>query len=661
MSPLRRMLRFEALENRCLLSAANLIVPSTARLSVGGPTVPVVVTAPAVSMTPIVVTAPAPTTVRTVVTAPPPPVPAPPIVPTSPTANASQIAVTGVTRNETTPLAANGTAFGSVVVFQQDSETFTIVNQGAGPLQLSGTLPVTLGGPQSGNFQVTQQPAATVVAGGSTTFTVAFAPQASGTSSATVTIASNAANAPSFAFAINGTALAVPPVVNAAPAAGLRVKMVLPSYAGTNVYNTLYLPTDWKPGGEYPVIVEFAPNNWAPSNVNGTVDDTELGYYESGGKGYIWATMPCINYTTTPYSNATTWWGDGNYDDPKGVQLTAQYCEQALIQILQNYGGNPAEVFLTGFSRGAIATSYIGLSTPQMADIWAGFIPDSWDDTSTTDLARTDGRPTFLVAGGNGDTGYPASAEADQYLASQGFPTQFNVVPNIGHTDLWIQNGSSVFDQPVQQQLRQWMGQVLQTHPGTYSISGTVTDAQGQPVAGALVQSGATHWVSTDANGNYTLPGLITGARSLSISYGGANFSVNFTLSKSNIQGENFVYSSGAKPTLALHPSQGKLLAAAATVAGGNNSAGVSTGIQETPPYAAATATAAPIVAAAVRVESGASESSLSSQADELPTTTLSSSESLASEPPPDATVQIGLTAAVIPSVRVVDLALAQL
>ena len=124
------------------------------------------------------------------------------------------LTVAGVAQNETTPTAASGTAFGQVAMFQQATQTFTIVNQGSAPLQLSGAPLVAIGGPQAGDFQVTQPPAATIAAGGSTTFSVAFAPQAIGSRSATLTIRSNAFNAPSCTFAINGTALAVPPVLN---------------------------------------------------------------------------------------------------------------------------------------------------------------------------------------------------------------------------------------------------------------------------------------------------------------------------------------------------------------------------------------------------------------------------------------------------------------
>ena len=154
------------------------------------------------------------------------------------------------------------------------------------------------------------------------TFGINFCPQGVGSRTATVTVASNALGMASDALAISGTGLEIPPVVNAVSSPGLRVKITPPEYAGTNVYYTLYLPTDWVPGKLFPVIVECRPRLMSPAGVNGTVDDTELGYYASGGKGFIWVTMPFINYTTTPASNATMWWGNGNVTDPEGVRAS---------------------------------------------------------------------------------------------------------------------------------------------------------------------------------------------------------------------------------------------------------------------------------------------------------------------------------------------------
>ena len=345
-------------------------------------------------------------------------------------------------------------------------------------------------GANAGDFQVSQPSVATVAPGGTATFSIDFCPQGVGSRTATLTIASNAPGATSYQLVLSGTGLAMPPVLDEAPAAGRRVKVVPPEYAGTNVYYTLYLPTDWVPGKLYPVIVEFAPNDWPASNVDGTVNDTELGYYESGGKGFIWITMPFINYTTSPASNATEWWGNGNLNDPEGMQLTAQFCETNLVRVLQNYGGDGSKVFITGFSRGAMATSVIGLLNSQMADIWAGFIPDAHDDWDTTRLSLTDGRPTFFAVGQD-DSAMQDSYAAYQYLTSLGDPCSWNVIPNTVHTSTWIEDDASAADLTIRQQLRQWIANVIATHPGTYSICGTITNAAGQPLAGVRVQSGA--------------------------------------------------------------------------------------------------------------------------------------------------------------------------
>src|SRR4051812_31748917 len=54
--------------------------------------------------------------------------------------------------------------------------------------------------------------------------------------------------------------LHTPPMETGAPAAGKRVKQTTPGYEGGAYHHALYLPLDWKPGGSYPVIVEYAGN-----------------------------------------------------------------------------------------------------------------------------------------------------------------------------------------------------------------------------------------------------------------------------------------------------------------------------------------------------------------------------------------------------------------
>ena len=84
------------------------------------------------------------------------------------------------------------------------SETYTITNSGTAPLTLGQ---VSISGTNASDFTVTSQPASSVAAGGSTTFTIQFAPTAVGTSNATVSFTENDTSTTSpFTFAISGVA-----------------------------------------------------------------------------------------------------------------------------------------------------------------------------------------------------------------------------------------------------------------------------------------------------------------------------------------------------------------------------------------------------------------------------------------------------------------------
>ncbi|MFZ9938431.1 MAG: hypothetical protein ACO3JG_15445, partial [Luteolibacter sp.] len=215
----------------------------------------------------------------------------------------------------------------------------------------------------------------------------------------------------------------LPPVTDEAPAAGKRVRVTPPEWAGTNVYHTLYLPTDWVAGNTYPVIVEWAPNS--SGGFAGTVEDTHLGFYQSGGAGFIWVTMPFPTTATSPASNAITWWGDSQ-------NTAADYTRINLARILENYGGDPAAVFATGFSRGSLAIGHIGHWNDQIADIWLGYLPlgqlDGFNWTTEGDeaarFARMSGRASFVTYGENdGFSNVPASPPAGiTAMQNAGFP-----------------------------------------------------------------------------------------------------------------------------------------------------------------------------------------------------------------------------------------------
>jgi hypothetical protein len=308
-----------------------------------------------------------------------------------------------------------------------------------------------------------------------------------------------------------------------APAAGLRVKQTVPDYSATAAYHTLYLPKDWQPGNIYPVMVEYTGNNFyvGPDEINssGNVEDASLGYGITGGTGYIWISMPTVG--GSPLANQNTWWGD--------KATTKDYCKKAVRYVCDNYGGDPAAVVLCGFSRGAIACNYLGLDDDSMADIWLAFMPHAHYDGQYTNwpyadadqasakarLQRLGGRLQFISE-------EIALDSPKSYLQGTGVsmaPFTFTVLPFINHTDLW-----TLRPVDLRASARTWLQNVVLNRPGTHAIKGTVTNAAGQPIVGARIQSGYTHFTFTNASGVYALPGLVNSSRTVSVSATGYTF-----------------------------------------------------------------------------------------------------------------------------------------
>lgn len=106
------------------------------------------------------------------------------------------------------------TSFGTALVSGGTIDrTYTIQNTGAGTLTLSAP---TIGGAHASDFSVIAAPAASVAAGGSTTFTVRFDPSASGTRNATISITNDDSNENPYDFSISGIGDA-PPIMGNIP------------------------------------------------------------------------------------------------------------------------------------------------------------------------------------------------------------------------------------------------------------------------------------------------------------------------------------------------------------------------------------------------------------------------------------------------------------
>jgi acetyl esterase/lipase len=244
--------------------------------------------------------------------------------------------------------------------------------------------------------------------------------------------------------------LVTPKATNGEPAPGKRVRQFNKNYAGSQVYHLLYLPTDWKKGKKYPVIVEYAGNKWRTSP--GTVEGSNLGYGISGGKGVVWICMPFVDKKNR--RNAVTWWGD--------TKATVDYCTQTVKRICKEYGGDPKNVFIAGFSRGAIACNFIGLHDDEIASLWRGFIVHShyegvrnWPGSTRKDalerLKRLKRRPQFI-------SNENSVAHTKQYLARnlpKGHFT-FLALPFPDHTDTWV-----LRDIPERKKLREWFQKTL--------------------------------------------------------------------------------------------------------------------------------------------------------------------------------------------------------
>jgi hypothetical protein len=256
--------------------------------------------------------------------------------------------------------------------------------------------------------------------------------------------------------------LVSPPMLEAAPAPGLRVRQVAPEYEGTQVYHSLYLPLSWKPDRQYPVLVEYTGNRFPPGKGSGEVKDANLGFGLSGGHGFLWVVMPYVSKSLE--RNEHTWWGDR--------EATMDYCKVNLPRICAQFGGDRENIFICGFSRGAIGASYIGLADDAIAAFWRGMLThdhfdghrawnyDSSDRSSAlVRLARLKGRPVLIC----GQDAYDVRASfLKDHLDLARFtflnvPTQeiFKIPegPYIHpHTDLWMHRASK-----YRQHARAWL------------------------------------------------------------------------------------------------------------------------------------------------------------------------------------------------------------
>ncbi len=125
-----------------------------------------------------------------------------------------------IVNGDTTPTTTDDTDFGTTVLGNDVSHTFTITNVGPDDLDISS---ITITGVDAADFYVSINPASTVAGSGSTTFEITFSPSALGISNATVSIDNNDADENPYTFDIIGEAITCTPttsVSSIAPTSG---------------------------------------------------------------------------------------------------------------------------------------------------------------------------------------------------------------------------------------------------------------------------------------------------------------------------------------------------------------------------------------------------------------------------------------------------------
>ncbi|MDQ1557736.1 MAG: hypothetical protein QOD32_796, partial [Pyrinomonadaceae bacterium] len=169
---------------------------------------------------------------------------------------------------DATPSAADHTDFGTVNAGGTVSRTFTIENTGNAPLNLTSTPEVAITGAHAADFNVTLQPTSPVNSGGgTTTFTIQFAPSATGLRTATVSIANDDNDENPYDFSIQGT-------LNASPA--ITAGATLTRQQGTAASNSAIatISDAETAAGSLVVTATTVPSGLIVSNIvntNGTV------------------------------------------------------------------------------------------------------------------------------------------------------------------------------------------------------------------------------------------------------------------------------------------------------------------------------------------------------------------------------------------------------
>jgi hypothetical protein len=144
------------------------------------------------------------------------------------------------------------------------------------------------------------------------------------------------------------------------------------------------------------------------------------------------------------------------------------YCVKTLEGVCKEFSGDSSRLVLCGFSRGAIATHFVGLQNERIAPLWRGFFayshfdgpirwpyPGSDPESAAQRFARARARPLFVC-------GEEANAEQtrvwmeNRYGAEAVRAVKFWSTGFRNHNDAWILRPS-----PAREAARLWLRETV--------------------------------------------------------------------------------------------------------------------------------------------------------------------------------------------------------
>jgi regulation of enolase protein 1 (concanavalin A-like superfamily) len=150
-----------------------------------------------------------------------------------------------ITSGDTTPITADGSDFGTVAAGTTKTDTFTVQNMGSASMTVGN---VSISGTNAADFSVVTQPAATVTAGSSTTFSIKFTPGTAGLRAASLSFSTSDSAHNPYTFSIQGTATASG---GSLPSPWLNVDVGSTGATGTATYSSGTFTVNGAGGGAY--------------------------------------------------------------------------------------------------------------------------------------------------------------------------------------------------------------------------------------------------------------------------------------------------------------------------------------------------------------------------------------------------------------------------